>query len=68
MNPMKDIKVVVFDCDGVLFDTAHANRIYYNHLLQQFGRPALTQAQFEYAQMHTLHETLLFLFGEIVKE
>ena len=61
---MKDIKVVVFDCDGVLFDSAHVNRMYYNHLLQHFSQPALTGAQFDYAQMHTVHETLAYLFED----
>jgi len=60
----KDIKVVVFDCDGVLFDTAHANQMYYNHLLQHFGQPAMTGEQFAYAQMHTVHETLAYLFED----
>ena len=61
---MKDIKVVVFDCDGVLFDSAHANQMYYNHLLEHFDQPALTGAQFDYAQMHTVYETLAYLFGD----
>jgi HAD superfamily hydrolase (TIGR01549 family) len=56
--------VVVFDCDGVLFDTAHANRMYYDRLLKQFDRPAMTEAQFNYAQMHTVHETLHYLFED----
>ncbi len=64
ISPMKDIKVVVFDCDGVMFDTAHANRMYYNRLLKQFNRPAMTEAQFNYAQMHTVQESLHYLFED----
>ena len=64
MDPMKNIKVVVFDCDGVMFDTAHANRMYYDRLLKQFDRPAMTEEQFNYAQMHTVHETLHYLFED----
>jgi HAD superfamily hydrolase (TIGR01509 family) len=61
---MNHIRIVVFDCDGVMFDTAKANKAYYNHLLQQFGRPVMTQAQFAYTHMHTVDEALAFLFDD----
>jgi HAD superfamily hydrolase (TIGR01509 family) len=56
------IKVVTFDCDGVMFDTARANRIYYSRILQHFGRPAVTDEQFEFVHMHTLDESMTYLF------
>ncbi|GBC62825.1 HAD family hydrolase [Desulfonema ishimotonii] len=62
--PPQDIKAVVFDCDGVLFDTAEVNRIYYNRILTHLGRPALTEAQFTFAHMHTVDESLAHLFPE----
>ena len=61
---MKNVKVVVFDCDGVLFDTEKANRAYYNHLLEHFGKPSLTEEQFTFIHMHTLDESLAFLFPD----
>lgn len=61
---MNHIQIVVFDCDGVMFDTAKVNMAYYNHLLQQFGRPAMTRAQFAYTHMHTVDEALAFLFDD----
>lgn len=61
---MNQFKVVVFDCDGVLFDTKAANRSYYNHILKHFGKPALTPEQFDYAHQHTLMETMAYLFNE----
>ena len=61
---MKNIKVVAFDCDGVLFDTAQANRFYYSHILQHFGRPALTEEQFRFVHMHTLHESMAYLLPD----
>ena len=61
---MRNIKVVAFDCDGVLFDTAQANRFYYSHILQHFGRPALTEEQFRFVHMHTLHESLAYLLPD----
>ena len=27
------LKLIIFDCDGVLFESREANRHYYNHLL-----------------------------------
>jgi HAD superfamily hydrolase (TIGR01549 family) len=61
---MKDIKVVAFDCDGVLFDTEEANWAYYNHLLKHFGRPTMTPEQFAYAHQHTLKESIEYLFED----
>ena len=51
---LKHIKLVAFDCDGVMFDTAQANRLYYSHILQHFDRPTLTEEQFRFVHMHTL--------------
>lgn len=59
---MKDIKVVAFDCDGVMFDTEDANKAYYNKILTRFGKPRITKKQFEYAQMHTADESISYLF------
>ena len=64
MIPMKDVSVVAFDCDGVLFDTAQSNRAYYNEILNHFGRPSLTPEQFAYVHMHTLDESLAYLFED----
>jgi HAD superfamily hydrolase (TIGR01549 family) len=61
---MKDIKVVAFDCDGVLFDTEESNWAYYNHLLEHFGRPTMTPEQFAYAHQHTLNESIAYLFED----
>jgi phosphoglycolate phosphatase-like HAD superfamily hydrolase len=60
---MAPIKVVAFDCDGVLFDTESANRAYYNAILARLAFPEITDEQFFYVQMHTVEEALIFLFG-----
>lgn len=61
---MKNVtKAVIFDCDGVMFDTVRANTAYYNRLLTHFGKSDMTPAQFEYIQMHTVGESIAFLFG-----
>ena len=58
----KNIKVVIFDCDGVLFDSRQANINYYNHLLNHFGLPPMKESQVEYIHMHTVEESIAFLF------
>ncbi|MBT8339832.1 MAG: HAD family hydrolase [Desulfatitalea sp.] len=55
---MNKISVVAFDCDGVLFDSAEANRAYYNQILRHFDLPDMTDAQFAHAHMHTVDEAL----------
>lgn len=61
---MKDIRVVIFDCDGVMFETSEANRAYYNHILSHFNMPKLTPEQFVYAHQHTADEVLILLFKD----
>lgn len=61
---MKDLRVVAFDCDGVLFDTEQSNRAYYNEILNHFGKPTLTPEQFAYVHMHTLEDSLAYLFND----
>ena len=61
---LKHIECVAFDCDGVMFDTAQANRFYYSSVLQHFGRPVLTEEQFRYVHMHKVHEYMEYLFPD----
>jgi phosphoglycolate phosphatase len=37
------LSLVIFDCDGVLFDSAPANVAYYNAVLERMGRPGLNE-------------------------
>jgi len=59
------IKAVVFDCDGVMFDTAMANRKYYDEVLQAFGKPALNEEQFVNVHMMTIKGAIEYLFPEM---
>lgn len=61
---MENIKVVAFDCDGVLFDTKKANMAYYNQVLNHFDLPAMTKEQFAFTHMHTVDESLTYLFED----
>jgi HAD superfamily hydrolase (TIGR01509 family) len=61
---MNAVKVVAFDCDGVLFNTDRANRAYYNAMLTHLGKPMLTAEQFAFVHMHTVTESLHRLFPD----
>ncbi len=50
---------VIFDCDGVLFDSRAANIRYYNMVLGYLGLAPMSAAQEEYVHMHTVRESLL---------
>ncbi|HBD08566.1 MAG TPA: beta-phosphoglucomutase [Syntrophobacteraceae bacterium] len=58
------IRVVVFDCDGVLLDSKAANVRFYNHILARFEQPAVHPDQVEYLHMHSAQESLRFLFAD----
>lgn len=57
-------RAIVFDCDGVMFDTSLANRNYYNHILAHLNRPPMNDEQFAFTHMHTVDESLAHLFKE----
>ena len=59
------IKAVVFDCDGVMFDTALANRKFYNDLLDGFSKPPLDDEQFINIHMMTVTAAVEYLFPEM---
>jgi len=63
-TPGHGIKAVVFDCDGVMFDSQEANEAYYNHILEHFHKPRMTKSQSAFAHMATVHEALALLFPE----
>ncbi len=61
---INQIKAVVFDCDGVMFDTADANRLFYNKVLAHFNRDPLTEKQFKNVHMFTVSAALSYLFPD----
>jgi HAD superfamily hydrolase (TIGR01509 family) len=60
----KDIKAVIFDCDGVILDSRDANIAFYNTILSHFNKTLLTEDQVSFIHCHTIHESLAMLFGE----
>jgi phosphoglycolate phosphatase len=62
LNPIKRISVVIFDCDGVMFDSRQANVNYYNQVLSHFSLPPMTEEEADYVHMHTANESIEHIF------
>ena len=58
------ISAVIFDCDGVMFDSRQANVNFYNHILSHFGLPPLTADDIEFVHMHTAAESVDHIFRD----
>jgi len=56
------ISCVIYDCDGVLFDSLEANRRLYNHIAQSIGRGTLSRDEIGYCHTHTVYESIHYLF------
>ena len=59
---MEQVSVVIFDCDGVMFDSRRANEAYYNHILAQFGKPPMNSEECDYVHMNTAEQSVAYLF------
>lgn len=57
------ISLVIFDCDGVLFDSAPANIAYYNAVLERLGRPPLDEAWGHRAHFLSSNQLYEAMFG-----
>jgi len=67
MNTQKvewKIRCVIYDCDGVLFDSIEANMRLYNDLCSAVGRIPLKEEEIKYVHSHTVYEALHFIFGQ----
>jgi len=62
MKTRKEAMVVIFDCDGVMFDSRQANRNFYNHILARFGYPPMPEEDVAYVHMHTADESIRHVF------
>ena len=62
--PHRVLKGLIFDCDGVLLNSRHANIQYYNLVLDYFKQPRLTASEEDFVHMHTVHESLRHVLGE----
>jgi HAD superfamily hydrolase (TIGR01509 family) len=57
------VKCVIYDCDGVLFDSFEANTKLYNDLCALVGRIPLREEEMQYVHSHTVYESIHFIFG-----
>jgi HAD superfamily hydrolase (TIGR01509 family) len=58
-----NIRCVIYDCDGVLFDSIEANTRLYNDLCERVGRAPLKEEEIRYVHTHTVYEAVHFMFG-----
>lgn len=58
---MKELKLVIFDCDGVMFDSKNANKNYYNHILATMGHPPMTAEELDYVHIHNVMRSVRYL-------
>ena len=63
-NPKWKIRCVIYDCDGVLFDSIEANKKLYNDLCTLVGRVPLNEEEVKYVHTHTVYETIHLIFGK----
>ena len=62
---MAALKLVIFDCDGVMFDSKDANRKYYNHLLEEFGYPLMDRQEEDYVHSHNVLDSVAYIFRKV---
>jgi phosphoglycolate phosphatase len=61
-NP-QPVRCVIYDCDGVLFDSLEANGRLYQDISRAMGRPPLKQEELDYIHVHTVFEAIHFISG-----
>lgn len=59
---MRELKLVVFDCDGVMFDSKGANRKYYNDILKKFGHSTMSEEELDFVHTHNVMESIAHIF------
>ena len=62
MNKTNSLRVIIFDCDGVMFDSRQANISFYNHLLARFDLPPMDSKEIDYVHMATGQDSVKYIF------
>ncbi len=55
---MSELKLVVFDCDGVMFDSKGANLHFYNQVRSHFGHPLMDEDELDYVHIHHVFDSV----------
>ena len=58
------LKLVIFDCDGVMFNSKEANRAYYNHLLETFNCPPMDESEVDFVHVHNVTDSVTHIFRQ----
>jgi phosphoglycolate phosphatase len=64
MTHLQNLKVLIYDCDGVLIDSSLANQAFYNHILDHFGHAPLTPEQWDYVKPLAAPDALTWLLQD----
>jgi phosphoglycolate phosphatase-like HAD superfamily hydrolase len=64
MNNNNPLHAVIFDCDGVMFDSRQANINFYNHLLARFDLTPMDPEEIDYVHMATARDSTKYIFRE----
>lgn len=56
------LKTIIFDCDGVMFDSRDANTHYYNFLLKSFGYGEMNEKEIDYVHVHNVYDSVTHIF------
>jgi phosphoglycolate phosphatase len=63
MTQRWEVTCVIYDCDGVLFDSLEANGRLYNDLCASVGRGPLEEDEIDYVHCHTVYQAIHHIFG-----
>ncbi|MFP4167989.1 MAG: HAD family hydrolase [Desulfonatronovibrionaceae bacterium] len=58
------VRGIVFDCDGVLFDSKEVNIRFYNQFKSLLGLPPMTKEEEKFVHVHTVQESLRHILPE----
>jgi phosphoglycolate phosphatase len=67
MTMGSNYKAIIYDCDGVMFDSMAANLAFYDRVMQQMGAPLLDRDNAEHMRvLHTFanREVLRYFFPD----
>ncbi len=56
------LKLVIFDCDGVMFDSRETNRVYYDQLLAHFNCPPMDSEDVPFIHAANVFDSVAHIF------
>ncbi len=56
------LKLIILDCDGVMFDSKFANQEYYNQLLTHYHKPVMSADELEFVHIHNVLDSIRHIF------